>query len=66
VNVHPFRKRRFPLTGEGGGVWSHFHIRGRDGRAGRAGVASHGGWGGSRPVRRAVSMLREGFTQGFG
>ena len=38
VMAAPIRKRRFPVVGDGGGVWSHIHIdrrRGGDRRRGR-------------------------------
>jgi nucleoside-diphosphate-sugar epimerase len=36
----PIRKRRFPIVGDGGGVWSHVHIE--DAAAATAAAVEHG------------------------
>ena len=36
----PIRKRRFPIVGDGGGVWSHIHIE--DAAAATAAAVEHG------------------------
>jgi 2-alkyl-3-oxoalkanoate reductase len=40
VMAAPIRKRRFPLVGDGGGVWSHVHIE--DAAAATAAAVDHG------------------------
>jgi nucleoside-diphosphate-sugar epimerase len=41
VMAAPIRKRRFPIVGDGGGVWSHRRRRGGDRGRGRARPAGH-------------------------
>ena len=40
VMAAPIRKRRFPIVGDGGGVWSHIHIE--DAAAATAAAVEHG------------------------
>jgi 2-alkyl-3-oxoalkanoate reductase len=40
VMAAPIRKRRFPIVGDGGGVWSHVHIE--DAAAATAAAVEHG------------------------
>ena len=50
VMAAPIRKRRFPIVGDGGGVWSHIHVDGRR-RGDRGG-------GRARPAGRVLRRRR--------
>jgi 2-alkyl-3-oxoalkanoate reductase len=53
----PIRKRRFPLVGDGGGVWSFVHIE--DAAAATAAAVEHGGPGSYEVVDDEPAPVRE-------
>jgi 2-alkyl-3-oxoalkanoate reductase len=57
VIAAPVRKRRFPIVGDGGGVWSHIHIE--DAAAATAAAVEHGGPGVYNVVDDDPAPVRE-------